>query len=458
MGSVKPSSTPPPRGPPLSSTPELSDRAWAVLTACTAGLSSLVKPPLAAIGVAFGAVPAPVLYAAAALLLVTLCACLAVAAAQAGRGGDDATLEQVRLGGRAAYADFPTRAFTRKSLATYAASEGAKTDLRAALTDATVTTDRCALLGNLHVLGASRAYAFPFDPKGAPESASHCLVTADALQFAVLAGARAVDLDVWPDTQDGAAGGPVVAVMDPAQPWRRLSLNALPLRVLLDALAAAAFRDGSNPQRGDPFLLLLRFHGAPTAYTYERAAFALKSALGRYCLDPAAYGKFCRDDATKLAQLPLASAMGKVVVLASTPAAFPPPAAFLEYVNAGVHEVTPAEVALAAATPVARGAMAQSFTQNLPKFAVGWCETAADAATARSCGVHVVAMNPWSSAGLQAHRAFFGDYSWHYKQRQEGDESPLLFPAVDQRVQLPSPEQDASGGHPAPLGGPPPQP
>lgn len=444
----------------LSSIPQLGATAKAGLWGCLGWLLAVVRPPFAAVSSAFAGVPRLTLFVAGLLMIVTLALNVKVWVDQSRRVATPQLEERVRLAGRAAYGDYPSLAFPRKPVADYLrAGTGAEHFLasrnpRPAALPANFDS-AYAVLGNLHVLGAARAYAFPFDAAGAPADPRQCLVSPDALQFAVLAGARAVDLDVWPDPE--GSGRPIVAVMDPASSWRRLSLNALPLRALLDALADAAFRggDATNPLRTDPLLLYLRFHGAPTPYTYERTAEALTAALGAHRLSAAAYGAKGGGDTGKLARMPVAAARGKVVLLARTPERFPPPprSAMAEWINAEVREVTPGAAALADATTADRDKSARAATENVERFAFGWCDEPEAATAAHSVGVHVAAMNPWVRGGaLDAYRGFFGPHSFRFKART-GSVDPLLYVPPIQRVQDPSPTLNANEGQPAPVPG-----
>jgi hypothetical protein len=130
-------------------------------------------------------------------------------------------------------------------------------------------------------------------------------VSPDAAALQVKAGARAIVFDIWPDPADRTS--PVVcAMVDTNQwgiqnwwrntwglnkgvgrysNWQLLTRNKVRAGIMLSAACAAAF-DDSNPQKTDPFFLMLRLHGAMTPAYLNTLGTMVQTALGGRALGP----------------------------------------------------------------------------------------------------------------------------------------------------------------------------
>lgn len=111
------------------------------------------------------------------------------------------------------------------------------------------------------------------------------VISTEAVRAAVLGGARAFVLDIWPDLDPGANFAPVIQVVESGTNWRRISLNKLPLVSILKALAQEAFEIPDRPGYEDPLFIYLRFNGNPRPATFNATADALQIALESYRLD-----------------------------------------------------------------------------------------------------------------------------------------------------------------------------
>lgn len=143
-------------------------------------------------------------------------------------------------------------------------------------------------------------------------------VSPDAATLQVKAGARAIVFDIWPDPADRTS--PVVCSMiDTTQwgiqnwwrntwglsngvgrysNWQMLTRNKVSAGTMLNAACAAAF-DDNNPQKTDPFFLVLRLHGAMTKAYLNTLGGMVQKALGGHALGPnysnsQQQGQFCK--------------------------------------------------------------------------------------------------------------------------------------------------------------------
>lgn len=128
-------------------------------------------------------------------------------------------------------------------------------------------------------------------------------VSPDAVQLQVLAGARAVVFDIWPDPANMA--NPVVcAMIDTSQwsiqnwwrnkggmsqgvgtysNWQMLTRNKVDAQTMLTAAVQTAF-SSQNQQKEDPFFLILRLHGAMNTTYLNTLGAKLQSALGGHAM------------------------------------------------------------------------------------------------------------------------------------------------------------------------------
>ena len=136
-----------------------------------------------------------------------------------------------------------------------------------------------------------------------------------AARLAVLGGARGFVFDIWPDLTPGARFGPSLQIVEPGSLWRRISLNALPLSIILKAIINEGLEVVGRPGQRDPMVIYLRFRGKPRNLTYEATYGVLKDAFENYRLDMSFNN--CRGQ-DRLFRTPIKSLMQKVIVVSNT--------------------------------------------------------------------------------------------------------------------------------------------
>lgn len=155
------------------------------------------------------------------------------------------------------------------------------------------------------------------------------VVSEEAARTAVLAGARAFVLDIWPDLRAGANYGPVIQVVEAGSDWRRISLNSLPLSSVLRPLIQEGFQTPMRPGIDDPMFLYLRFRGKPRATTFEATARVLSEALEMYRLDTSFNNCRAQD---RIYSLPIPHFFKKVILFSNNRATG---TALADYINVG---------------------------------------------------------------------------------------------------------------------------
>jgi hypothetical protein len=134
-------------------------------------------------------------------------------------------------------------------------------------------------------------------------------VSADAARLQVEAGARAIILDIWPDP--AAPANPVVVAMADTQKswvqnwwvrtgglgegvgrysnWQRMTRNSAPVADVLGSAVQTAFA-GTNPQKTDPFFVILKLHGAMTIPYLNTLGTIVQSAIGGNGMEVSTWG------------------------------------------------------------------------------------------------------------------------------------------------------------------------
>jgi hypothetical protein len=103
--------------------------------------------------------------------------------------------------------------------------------------------------------------------------------------------------------------------VEPGSLWRRISLNALPLSIILKAIVNEGLEVVGRPGQRDPMVIYLRFRGKPRNLTYEATYGVLKDAFENYRLDMSFNN--CRGQ-DRLFRTPIKSLMQKVIVVSNT--------------------------------------------------------------------------------------------------------------------------------------------
>jgi hypothetical protein len=155
------------------------------------------------------------------------------------------------------------------------------------------------------------------------------VASTEAARTAVLAGARAFVLDIWPDLTAGANYGPIIQVVEEGSDWRRISLNSLPLSSVIRPLMQEGFQTAMRPGIEDPMFLYLRFRGNPRSATFEATARVLSEALEQYRLDSSFNNCRAQDI---LYTIPLTQFSKKVVIFSNMRAVG---TTLADYINVG---------------------------------------------------------------------------------------------------------------------------
>lgn len=159
--------------------------------------------------------------------------------------------------------------------------------------------------------------------------AENGIVSPEAAKTAVLAGARAVVFDIWPDMTPGAQFGPCLQVVESGSLWRRISMNSLPFATVLKGLVQEAFEIDLRPGSSDPLILYLRFRGKPRTDTFNLTASAIAGILEPYRLDTSFNS--CRGQ-SHIFSTPITEFFRKVILVSNTTANS---SVLGEYINIG---------------------------------------------------------------------------------------------------------------------------
>jgi len=135
-----------------------------------------------------------------------------------------------------------------------------------------------------------------------------------AIKAAVNAGARAFILDIWRDLTPGARFAPCVQIVEAGSNWRRITLNSLPLSIILKAIVQEGILNIRRPGQNDPLFLYLRFRN-PHKLTLDGAAKALQQTIEPYRLEPS-YNN-CRGQ-NRLFAAPIFNLCDKIIVMSNT--------------------------------------------------------------------------------------------------------------------------------------------
>lgn len=164
-------------------------------------------------------------------------------------------------------------------------------------------------------------------------------VATEAAQLQVEAGARAIVFDIWPNPADPAQ--PVVCAMVDTTAWavqnwwvnagnlnagmtgnysnwQRLTRNVVNALEMLSAATSAAFAS-NNPQKADPFFLILRLHGKMNKAYLDTVGAYVQAAVSGRAMGPEyvnmTYNSYCQTPFSEFVSSD--SAGGKVCVIVS---------------------------------------------------------------------------------------------------------------------------------------------
>ena len=220
-----------------------------------------------------------------------------------------------------------------------------------------------------------------------------------AARLAVLGGARGFVFDIWPDLSAGANYGPSLQVVESGSLWRRTSINALPLSIVMSALVNEALEVNGRPGYHDPVVLYLRFRGKPRSSTFDGTYGVLRDTLDKYRLDSSFNN--CRGQ-DRLYRTPIKSLMRKVIIVSNTRAA----GTYLsEYINIGPIDGIKQEYLPAETRDLSMDAQGEAIRKikTMPTFVAPLSElpNAAsndwDFVPAMNIGIQLIAMNFWNN-------------------------------------------------------------
>jgi hypothetical protein len=244
------------------------------------------------------------------------------------------------------------------------------------------------------------------------------VVSPMAARAAVLGGARAFVLDIWPDLTPGAQFAPSIQVVESGSLWRRISMNSLPFVSILKALIQEAFEIDGRPGSEDPVFLYLRFRGKPRASTYTGTANALRAVLESYRLD--ASFNTCRGQ-DRIFNTPITSLFGKVVIMSNTRANGN---VLSDYINVGPKDGVNLEWGINEArglTSDRKATAIRTIQQNLSWIAPFSEDPDAekniwDYQMSQNIGVQFCALNFWNNTDkLKSYMTMFGKQSFAIK-------------------------------------------
>jgi len=235
----------------------------------------------------------------------------------------------------------------------------------------------------------------------------------EAIRLAIAAGARYLDIPIY---SNNSTGTPVVCEMDAGSKWKRLTMNQVSFRSIMQAVqqyaiaGPGATADVSEaPYREDPLFIMLRFNGKPKDKTYTEVATVLGDTIESMRLD---FTWNAQRGAERLFKTPITEFFGKIIIMSNV---YPPETNKLnDYINLGPRSSTPLEMTpkdVANIPDEQKAATVARIQQNLtlcrpngeePDInSNGW-----DYAKAHALGIHFAAMNFWSQdANLTAYRA-----------------------------------------------------
>ena len=239
------------------------------------------------------------------------------------------------------------------------------------------------------------------------------IVTPEAIRIALAAGARYLDITIYPS---GPRGAPMVCEMNPGSKWRRITLNELSFAAVMTAVQQYAMSGpkavvdvNEAPYREDPLFLMLRFQGSPKAETFKQVAAVLRDTIETSRLD---FTYNAGRGADRLFKTPITEYFGKTIVFSNL---YPPIDSPLnDYINMGPRSATPLEIAPRDLNGIPDQMKAQTMAliqQNLTVSRIPMEEPDCNSNTwdwtkAHALGVHFAAMNFWSQDDtLKAYRA-----------------------------------------------------
>ena len=335
-----------------------------------------------------------------------------------------------------AYSSYGDKRSSRKGLRRYL------TDLKAGgLPDSHLS------LSNFFVSSANTAAVFTPLKDG--------IASPEAVRLAIAAGARYLDISIF---SSGANRAAVVCELQPGSKWRRITMNQVSFRSVMEAVQQYAIAGpgavsdvASAPYREDPLFIMLRFSGPQHPKLYEEVANVLRDTIEPVRLD---FTWYAGRGADRLFKTPITEFYGKVLIMSNV---YPPETSKLnDYINLGPRSSTPLEMTptiIANIPDEQKAATMEKIKQNLTVARVANEEPDGnsnewDYAKAHALGIHFAAMNFWNNdEKLKGYLApsVFGTYSFQIKPASLRYFIEYLPPPAE-----PNPALNAGNGTPAP--------
>jgi hypothetical protein len=240
------------------------------------------------------------------------------------------------------------------------------------------------------------------------------IVSPEAIRLSIAAGARYLDIPIYPDVEHG--GSPIVCEMDAGSNWRRITMNQIPFRAIMQAVKdyavagpGSAVELSQAPYREDPLFIMLRFGGAPKESTFNEVAATLRDTIESARLDFTYNGA---RGAERLFKAPITEFFSKIIIITNV---FPPLGNPLnDYINLGPRSAAPLEMKPVELVGIPDESMAkttaliqQNLTISRQIMEESDCNTNIwDYKTAHNIGVQFAAYNFWSQDdNLKKYRA-----------------------------------------------------
>jgi len=308
------------------------------------------------------------------------------------------------------------------------------------------------------VLSLSNFYVMTANLGGAFSPVNNAAFDPKAIQYALLAGARGLIFDIYPDTTKSANMGPILqfrlndASIEPLSPY---SMNLL---TALNTVKQYGFEDSANPANNDPLFLFFRFRGNPTINTLNGTANAISMALESYRLSSV----YSFTDKNPLYSTPIDAFKNKMIVLSNqTGILNGQKTRFADYVNNPSQPTTPIT---AISTPGQVRAVGDVNTTKLqtdvsqrnilacaplPEDTANSESNLWDWKGAMNAGIQLCGVNLWvMDAGLNTYLSpdVFGTYSFMIKPENSTDKSPVPLRYRIERIPAPTPVKNPGYG------------
>ena len=280
------------------------------------------------------------------------------------------------------------------------------------------------------------------------------IASPEAVRLAIAAGARYLDISIFPS---GTSRTPVVCELQPGSKWRRITMNQVSFRSVMEAVQQYAIAGpgavsdvASAPYREDPLFIMLRFNGPQHPKLYEEVANVLRDTIEPVRLD---FTWYAARSADRLFKTPITEFYGKVIIISNV---YPPETSKLnDYINLGPRSSTPLEMTptnIANVPDEQKAATIEKIKQNLTVARVPNEEPSGninewDYTKAHALGIHFAAMNFWSNdEKLKGYlsSSLFGVNSFHIKPVQLRYVIEYMAPPAE-----PNPALNAGTGTPA---------